>query len=82
MILMYMLITALGWCLYCLAKYKEHQEICRKEIREILTGRDLANITWYVLTILLYYFHVITYVIYLGKICPNLITLQCVSRRH
>jgi len=29
-----------------LAKHKEHQEICRKEIREILTGRDSTDITW------------------------------------
>lgn len=38
--------VALGWCLYCMAMYKEHQEICRKEIREILTGRNSANIIW------------------------------------
>ncbi|XP_065910276.1 cytochrome P450 4B1-like [Dysidea avara] len=36
--------TALGWALYCLAMYKEHQEMCRKEIREVLAGRDY--ITW------------------------------------
>ena len=42
----YMTLTALSWCLYCLAKYKEHQEVCRKEIREILAGRDSQDITW------------------------------------
>ena len=31
-----MFITVLEWCLYGLAKYKEHQEMCRKEIKEIL----------------------------------------------
>ena len=44
--MMYILLIALGWCLHCLAMYKEHQEMCRKEIREILTGGNSANITW------------------------------------
>ncbi|XP_065910267.1 cytochrome P450 4F12-like isoform X2 [Dysidea avara] len=36
--------SALGWTLYCLAMYKKHQEMCRKEIREVLASRDY--ITW------------------------------------
>ncbi|XP_065910275.1 ultra-long-chain fatty acid omega-hydroxylase-like [Dysidea avara] len=36
--------SGLSWVLYCLAMYKEHQEMCRKEIREVLAGRDY--ITW------------------------------------
>ena len=40
------LLSALGWILYCLAMYKEHQEECRKEIREVLAGRDSDDITW------------------------------------
>ena len=38
--------TALSWCLYCLAMYKEHQELCRKEAREILAGRDSDDFMW------------------------------------
>ncbi|XP_065885820.1 cytochrome P450 4F6-like isoform X2 [Dysidea avara] len=38
--------SALGWTLYCLAMYKEHQELCREEIREVLTGRDTDDIIW------------------------------------
>ncbi|XP_065885802.1 cytochrome P450 4F6-like isoform X2 [Dysidea avara] len=37
--------SAIGWILYCLAMYKEHQELCRKEIREVLAGRDTDDIT-------------------------------------
>ncbi|XP_065910268.1 ultra-long-chain fatty acid omega-hydroxylase-like [Dysidea avara] len=36
--------SGLSWVLYCLAMYKQHQEMCRKEIREVLAGRDY--ITW------------------------------------
>ena len=43
----YMLTTALSYTLYCLAKHKEHQEICRKEVRDALAGRDSDDITWY-----------------------------------
>ena len=39
-------IVGLGWVLYCLAMNKEHQELCRKEIREVLFGRDTDDITW------------------------------------
>ncbi|XP_065897731.1 cytochrome P450 4F6-like [Dysidea avara] len=46
--------VALGWILYCLAMYKEHQEECRKEIREVLAGRDSDDITWEDLTKLNY----------------------------
>ncbi|XP_065886542.1 cytochrome P450 4X1-like isoform X1 [Dysidea avara] len=38
--------TGLGWVLYCLAMNKEHQELCRKEVREVLVGRDTDDITW------------------------------------
>ena len=38
-------ISALGWTLYCLVMHREHQEVCRKEIREMLAGRDY--ITWW-----------------------------------
>ena len=40
------LLTALGYTLYCLAMHKKHQELCRKEIREMLAGRDTDDITW------------------------------------
>ena len=39
-------LVALGWVLYCLAMNKEHQQVCRKEIREVLAGRDSDDITW------------------------------------
>ncbi|XP_065885838.1 cytochrome P450 4F6-like [Dysidea avara] len=38
--------SALGWILYCLAMYKEHQELCREEVREVLAGRDTDDIIW------------------------------------
>ncbi|XP_065886152.1 cytochrome P450 4F12-like [Dysidea avara] len=38
--------SALGYTLYCLAMHKKHQELCRKEIREMLVGRDTDAITW------------------------------------
>ena len=78
-IIMLPLQTVLGWCLYCLAMYKEHQEECRREVREILTGRDSDDITWWTFINLLHNYvdNTIT-----GRICPNSITLQCVLRRH
>ena len=39
-------LLGLMWTLYCLAKYKEHQDLCRKEVREILAERDSDDITW------------------------------------
>ena len=39
-------LIGLGWVLYCLAMNKEHQQVCRKEIREVLAGRDSDDITW------------------------------------
>ena len=39
-------LIGLGWVLYYLAKNKEHQQVCRKEIREVLAGRDSDDITW------------------------------------
>ncbi|XP_065885834.1 cytochrome P450 4B1-like [Dysidea avara] len=41
-----MIKQALGYTLYCLAMYKKHQELCRKEIREMLAGRDTDDTTW------------------------------------
>ena len=38
--------VGLSFILYCLAVHKEHQEKCRKEIREILAGRESDDITW------------------------------------
>ena len=43
----YILFTALGWSLYCLAQNEEHQEKCRNEVRDILADRDSDEITWY-----------------------------------
>ena len=47
----YILFTALGWSLYCLAQNKEHQEKCRNEVRDILAEKDSDDITWYVSTV-------------------------------
>ncbi|KAM9324685.1 uncharacterized protein PAF06_000763 [Gastrophryne carolinensis] len=32
--------SGISWALYCMAKYPEHQEKCRQEIREVLGDRD------------------------------------------
>ena len=40
-------LIALGWVLYCLAMNKEHQQVCREEIREVLAGRATDDITWW-----------------------------------
>ena len=42
----YNTITGLGWILYCLSMNKQYQEMCRKEVREILAGRDSDDILW------------------------------------
>ncbi|XP_068095126.1 cytochrome P450 4B1-like [Hyperolius riggenbachi] len=35
--------SGISWILYCMAKYPEHQEKCREEIREILGDRDTVD---------------------------------------
>ncbi|XP_030061112.1 cytochrome P450 4B1 [Microcaecilia unicolor] len=35
--------SGISWILYCMAKYPEHQEKCRKEIQEILGDRDTVE---------------------------------------
>ncbi|XP_030044969.1 cytochrome P450 4B1-like [Microcaecilia unicolor] len=35
--------SGISWILYCMAKYPEHQEKCREEIREILGDRDTVE---------------------------------------
>ncbi|XP_063284083.1 cytochrome P450 4B1-like [Pelobates fuscus] len=32
--------SGISWILYCMAKYPEHQQRCREEIREVLGNRD------------------------------------------
>ena len=49
----YIHFIALGFSLYCLAMNKEHQEMCRKEVRDILAERDSDEITWYLKVFLL-----------------------------
>ncbi|XP_056388474.1 cytochrome P450 4A4-like isoform X2 [Hyla sarda] len=44
--------SAISWTLYCLAKYPEHQEKCRKEVREVLGER--TTVEWEDLTKLPY----------------------------
>uniref|UniRef100_A0A8C5VY60 Cytochrome P450 family 4 subfamily F member 22 n=1 Tax=Microcebus murinus TaxID=30608 RepID=A0A8C5VY60_MICMU len=38
--------SGLSWVLYNLARHPEHQERCRQEVRELLRGRDPAEIEW------------------------------------
>uniref|UniRef100_A0A8C5QDA3 Cytochrome P450 n=1 Tax=Leptobrachium leishanense TaxID=445787 RepID=A0A8C5QDA3_9ANUR len=35
--------SGVSWTLYCMAKYPEHQQKCREEIREVLGGRDTVE---------------------------------------
>ncbi|XP_068095128.1 cytochrome P450 4A5-like [Hyperolius riggenbachi] len=35
--------SGITWILYCMAKYPEHQEKCREEIREVLGDRDTVE---------------------------------------
>ncbi|KAM9324684.1 cytochrome P450 4B1-like [Gastrophryne carolinensis] len=35
--------SGISWALYCMAKYPEHQEKCRKEIREVLGDRNTVE---------------------------------------
>ncbi|XP_068098524.1 cytochrome P450 4A5-like [Hyperolius riggenbachi] len=35
--------SGITWMLYCMAKYPEHQEKCREEIREVLGDRDTVQ---------------------------------------
>ena len=34
------ILSGISWILYCLAKYPEHQELCRKEIKEVMGYSD------------------------------------------
>nr|XP_012613814.1 docosahexaenoic acid omega-hydroxylase CYP4F3 isoform X1 [Microcebus murinus]XP_012613815.1 docosahexaenoic acid omega-hydroxylase CYP4F3 isoform X1 [Microcebus murinus] len=38
--------SGLSWILYHLARHPEHQERCRQEVRELLRGREPAEIEW------------------------------------
>ncbi|XP_006811811.1 cytochrome P450 4F3-like [Saccoglossus kowalevskii] len=38
--------SGISWCLYNLAKYKEHQDRCREEVNDLLTIKDRTNIEW------------------------------------
>ena len=33
-------LSGISWILYCLGKYPEHQELCRKEIKEVMGDSD------------------------------------------
>ncbi|XP_065891973.1 cytochrome P450 4B1-like [Dysidea avara] len=44
--------SGLCWTLYCLAKYPEHQEKCRSEVKELLSNKD--DVTWEDLNKLVY----------------------------
>ncbi|KAM9324686.1 cytochrome P450 4A12A-like [Gastrophryne carolinensis] len=35
--------SGISWLLYCMAKYPEHQEKCREEIKELLGNRDIVE---------------------------------------
>ncbi|XP_068095205.1 cytochrome P450 4B1-like isoform X2 [Hyperolius riggenbachi] len=35
--------SGISWLLYCMAKYPEHQEKCREEIRDVLGDRDTVE---------------------------------------
>uniref|UniRef100_A0A8C5QZZ1 Cytochrome P450 n=1 Tax=Leptobrachium leishanense TaxID=445787 RepID=A0A8C5QZZ1_9ANUR len=35
--------SGVSWILYCMAKYPEHQKLCREEIREVLGDRDTVQ---------------------------------------
>ncbi|XP_063283848.1 cytochrome P450 4B1-like [Pelobates fuscus] len=35
--------SGISWILYCMAKYPEHQQKCREEIREVLGDRDTVE---------------------------------------
>ena len=32
--------AGISWILYCLAKYPEHQELCRQEVKDIMGDSD------------------------------------------
>lgn len=38
--------SGLSWALFNLAKYPEYQEKCRKEIQEVMKGRELEELDW------------------------------------
>ncbi|NXM84421.1 CP4FE hydroxylase, partial [Oenanthe oenanthe] len=38
--------SGLAWLLYNLAGHPEHQERCRREVQQLLAGRDTADIEW------------------------------------
>ncbi|NXC28796.1 CP4F3 hydroxylase, partial [Campylorhamphus procurvoides] len=38
--------SGLAWLFYNLAGHPEHQERCRREVRELLAGRDTQDIEW------------------------------------
>uniref|UniRef100_A0A8C3UF94 CP4FN protein n=1 Tax=Catharus ustulatus TaxID=91951 RepID=A0A8C3UF94_CATUS len=38
--------SGLAWLFYNLAGHPEHQERCRREVQELLAGRDTADVEW------------------------------------